>query len=84
MSSVQSHNIPKQSTHKKARGQIQGLDEDGPIWNSEKDMYVRALRKVGDTLQQPNPRIHATNDVRAAVRGLPNSQPLMNRLRGWR
>ena len=84
VSSSESHNIPKQSTHKKARGQIDGLEEDGRIWNTEKDMYVRALRKVGNSLQQPNPRIHATNDVRIAVRGLPNSQPLLNRLRGWR
>ena len=84
VSSLESHDIPKQSAHRKAHGQIEGLEEDNRIWNSEKDMYIRALGKVGNNLQQPNPRIHATNDVRAAVRGLPNGSQLANRLRGWR
>ena len=84
VSSLESHSIPKQSAHKKAHGQIEGLEEDGRLFNSEKDMYLRALDKVGNNLQQPNPRIHATNDVRAAVRHLPNGSQLANRLRAWR
>ena len=84
VSGSESHSIPKQSAHKKAYGQIEGLEEDDRIWNTEKDMYIRALGKVGNNLPQPNPRIHATNDVRAAVRRLPNGSQLANRLRAWR
>ena len=83
VSSSESYNVGKTSSHKKARGRIQGLEEDGRLFNTEKDMYLRALSKVGN-LPQPTPRIHATNDVRAAVRRLPNGSQLMNRLREWR
>ena len=83
VSSSESHHVVKQSKHKKAHGQIEGLEEDGRLFNSEKNMYIQALDKVGN-LQQPAHRIHATNEVRAAVWRLPNATQLANRLTNWR
>lgn len=76
---------PSENT-RKAKGQIQGLEEDKRIWNSEKDLYLNAWKKVGDdinTIPQKS-GIHSTADVRAAVKKLDHGKAIGNRLSSWR
>ena len=85
VSSVQSKQIPEQTSHEREMGQIQGIEEDGRIYNSEKDMYISALGKLGryTNLPQPRYKIRATNDVLNEVEGLPGRKRFTKRLTGW-
>ena len=74
----------KPSENTRAKGQIQGLEEDGKIWNSEKGLYITALKEIGGELPKHDHDIHATNDVRAAVRSLKHGKALSKRLVSWR
>ena len=78
--------LPSENTRARRRGQIDGLEEDKRIWNSEKDLYVKAWERIGDGISKLPQRtgIHATNDVRAAVKGLKYGKAIGNRLCGWR
>ena len=75
---------PSENTRR--RGQIEGLEEDNRIWNSEKDLYIKAWDKIGDDISKLPQKtgIHATNDVRAAVKGLKHGKAISNRLTSWR
>ena len=69
---------------KEARGIIKGIEADGVVYNSEKDMYVRALKALGNDFDVPQPlrKIRATRDVHSAVQ---NSVPgFSNRLSPWK
>lgn len=85
VSSVRSKHIPEQISHEREKGQIQGIEEDGRIYNSEKAMYISALEKLGryTNLPQPRYRIKATNDVLTEVEGLPGRKRFTRRLTGW-
>ena len=74
------------SENTRARGQIDGLEEDKRIWNSEKDPYVKAWSKIGDDVKSMSQRtgIHSTADVRAAVKQLKHGKAFRNRLTSWR
>ena len=74
------------SENTRAKGQIEGLEEDKRIWNSEKDLYLKAWQKIGDNIDKVphKTNIHATNDIRAAVKKLKHGTTIGNRLVGWR
>ena len=75
----------KKNEHEREKGQIQGIEEDGRIYNSEKDMYISALEKLGRywNPSQPRYRIKATNDVLTEVEGLPRRERFTRRLTSW-
>ena len=76
--------IPSENT--RARGQIEGLEEDKRLWNSEKDLYLEAWQKIGDNVNkvQHKTNIHATNDIRAAVKKFGHGKEISKRLTSWR
>ena len=74
------------SENTRARGQIDGLEEDKRIWNSEKDLYVKAWSKIGDDIKSMSQRtgIHSTADVRKAIKKLEHGKAIGKRLKSWR
>ena len=81
------HDKPGRKRHKRALGHIEGIEHDKRIWNSEKDLYLKAWKKVGDNinkLPKHDHDIHSTADVRAAVKKLDRGKDIASRLTSWR
>ena len=59
----------------RAIGRIEGLEEDGRLWNAEKDKYLSAWKLLGvDVDKVPHKKhIHATRLIRQAVSELTHS-----------
>ena len=86
VSSTSSKHIPEQVSYEREKGQIEGLEEDGRIYKSEKDMYISALGKLGRYVHLPQPRhkIRATNDVLNEIDWLPGgNKRFSKRLTSW-
>lgn len=67
-------------------GVVDGVEADNRIYASELNLYRNAMDRIHDDLDLLPKRtgIHATNDVRAAVRRLAHAETISKRLTGWR
>ena len=67
-------------------GQVSGMEADNRIWNSESYNYYKALDKINDRFDELPKKtgIHATNDVRAAIKKLKYGKEIAKRLTSWR